>query len=949
MKQEHRIRLGNTESVNSLNTDNFVGVNINHTTKPYLFTSEMGVVDQYEVYEKERDRCKKYRLITTIRPYCTNILFNPVTEIVKYNGSENVKRVYDWKKEDLKAYREQLFGDYNPDRKHMIRNTEYSSEQYGYEYLVGYDIFNNHLLRNKSFKLVIPPTDPDKKVNNETIRTVFNTLRDVMRKYDGENVDKNYKTRLSVSEYSTEPVVKHLYDYDDIMDLSDAINTYLTEENGWFGFTNKTTVMAKKHAGQEKSDVSGEYLWVWEEQDFNHVINSKGSCDFIDMYPDRTLFSFNPKYNEFKRRPEYNWLTYITYPYRNWYEHRLVKDAGLNALYIESVVLTRGKNGEALLRFKTICKHNLKQGNLFALYYKKEGSAIYERLDEELMATSVGDNEEENLKYYFSTTNLDLLISLGLIDDFDLSTDGNSIDDINEELSKITFRFRRYLGDAESEYYIRIFKKVPNFKRYDGEIDLHDIVNRENFEKILDDNNIDGEFDREHYQLAFSSTIYNDKVSQITFIDSIDTSYLIDNRSRPVSELYMTIVKNNKGNETWYNDEKIGEYEFSHCFGKLDYGFEYFDTNIDNRVSRSMLSDIRTIHNVTDSHASVVLTDYLEFHKKNGGQYDFGFNNLIREPSEGDKWGDYLRDDEFIGDVVEFNINETKETVLCEGQCRFNTYLRENRPSPITVNGNKRSKFSFTYDSFMSDDDDRDGFNVEEITDDYAMRPEGYFYKMHYPFSVSVLGQSNQASHFDIRLISAKNVNIGNKLYTVFRTALPHRLDKDGSVLLCDDERDSTIVMPVSYVFDNLTFAIGDYEVYENGKNVVKLKTSTICDIINGKYAEKGVKFKVRRYNEKIPYYAEKVSGKNKYIWKDIERFGTTRETADEEYPFTNGYFYVNQQIDFFLKRQDPFGIVGLNYTGKINTSSSVEPNDVFGNITPENDYIYKPEDEVTC
>ena len=52
--------------------------------------------------------------------------------------------------------------------------------------------------------------------------------------------------------------------------------------------------------------------------------------------------------------------------------------------------------------------------------------------------------------------------------------------------------------------------------------------------------------------------------------------------------------------------------------------------------------------------------------------------------------------------------------------------------------------------------------------------------------------------------------------------------------------------------------------------------------------------------------------------------------------------FYVNKDINFFLKRQAPFGYNGLY-------SSKLSPNDVFGNVKKENIYEYKDETNIVC
>lgn len=127
--QKHRIRLGKTDSVSSVNRDNKVDVDLQQTTKPYVFMSLKDEVDQYEVFKSERDNCQQYRLITTINPYCSNILFNPMTEIVKDEGSNAVKVISEEAHADIDV--KLCYGKTNPYRIDMVRNTEYSRESIG--------------------------------------------------------------------------------------------------------------------------------------------------------------------------------------------------------------------------------------------------------------------------------------------------------------------------------------------------------------------------------------------------------------------------------------------------------------------------------------------------------------------------------------------------------------------------------------------------------------------------------------------------------------------------------------------------------------------------------------------------------------------------------------------------------------------------------------------------
>ena len=168
----HEIRTSATDSVKGLPSTHKVDVNLKQTTKAIPFPNVSSTLSQRSVYEEERQAGNKFRLILTVVPYCTNVLFNALTEIVKNEGSNETFVVTDQNKpKEIKD----AIGLNTPDRVHMISNTEYSSKEHGgYEYHPGYDFFDNHLLRNTSFKVVNP-------IHSETDRNVFNTLSDYMR------------------------------------------------------------------------------------------------------------------------------------------------------------------------------------------------------------------------------------------------------------------------------------------------------------------------------------------------------------------------------------------------------------------------------------------------------------------------------------------------------------------------------------------------------------------------------------------------------------------------------------------------------------------------------------------------------------------------------------------------------------------------------------------------
>lgn len=873
---QFKIRLNKTNSVNSVNKDNMVDVEFQQTTNPYMFTTDIkDTIDQYEVFEAERANCTNYRLITTIKPFCSNVLFNPITEIVYKEGSDDCIVADDISKTKIIKGVDKIYGEKNPDRAQMIRDTEYSRKEINFEYHPGTDIFNNHILRNTSFKIVNPPNTIDNKSPE-----LFNTISDLLRRYDTKLI--KYKKRSSINDISNEDD-KHLYDADDILSMQngDAINNNLMEENGWFGFVNKSSVIAKKNENKK-----------WVDEGFNKVINNRESCEFIDMYPDRTLFSFNPKYNPYRHRPEYNWDLFLTYPYENDYDNVLIS----GGLLVKSIELAFNSVGRRIVLFSTYTKHNLSIGTAFNLY-------IGENKVENILVNSLGNVKKEDEEHYFYTTQTDIISDiLGKKTEIDEDTDN---DVINKQIKDTgdTFRLKHIVNGYESEYYIRKFKKLPNLNKIvnkEDELTLDKSYCVKEFEEWIKDKPND--FDKEQYQLAFSSTIYNDNNTQVTWTDGINIDNILDNRGRPLTEIYLTIMKRNKGYREWYTDRDVTNQniEYSHCFGNVSWGFDLLSAKSEEEINlQESLQDVKLIHNVVDI--------------------------------------DIVNDDEFNGDIVEYNVTTCNETVLEDCYFRFNTYLREN---PVDY-------YTYQYDEITSDDYDKKGFikETKQLTNDdvikFWLHTEGYYYKAHYRILLKEFGEIHQESHFDLNIknVAIRRNDMDNSTYVIIQTKLPHHLAANDKIMLCNDNTDEMVDIRVKSVINSNTFTFASIND--------ELDARTVCDILNGKYDKDNITYSLKRYNSNIPFYAEKVDNTNRYLWRNVNNVGNKDNTVLPEYRFANGYFYIDQDINFFLKRQDPFNEFGLWYNGE--DEDNILPNDIIGNILKESNYEYKEETEATC
>ena len=150
-----QILLGEKLNKKSVNVNTSLNINVSGNKKILPETAIDGVVNAYDLYEEERELSNKFRLIFDINPYCTNVLFNPVTEVVKDEGSEDVVCLNFTEKrasEITGIYGKPsafLYSEYE-----AVRDTQLSNERCGYTYHCGLDIFNNHILRGDTYKTI---------------------------------------------------------------------------------------------------------------------------------------------------------------------------------------------------------------------------------------------------------------------------------------------------------------------------------------------------------------------------------------------------------------------------------------------------------------------------------------------------------------------------------------------------------------------------------------------------------------------------------------------------------------------------------------------------------------------------------------------------------------------------------------------------------------------------
>lgn len=333
---------------------------------------------------------------------------------------------------------------------------------------------------------------------------------------------------------------------------------------------------------------------------FDPVIANARLCLFYDMEPKRERFSFIPDTTNITNQQVKNWELTITYPYDSDKTHQMI-NGGLMIVDKQRVSV----GGRPMTALSVPVFHNLANGGVIRLKNTN--------LDGDYQVIRVGLDDGKFKDYYFCI-------------DVDFNT---LVLNSNSRMTKI-------YNDVPSEYYFRKFKKI----------------------KTKSSNVIETD-DYEVFKLAFSETIFSDEVTEFLFNEDITISELTDNLGRPLSELYLTIIKTDSNN----------------IFTNVSSGIEapilpVFNTGNVNTYLKN-IPVIQKIHNVS-SFASQTFTP---------------LESAIK-----------ITDNDYYGDVVEYNTTTVKEVVLSDVQYRFNTVNRETTSAPLVP----------------------------------GPRPEGYYYKAHH-------------------------------------------------------------------------------------------------------------------------------------------------------------------------------------------------------------------------
>lgn len=830
----------------SNNKESVINVTLSNKTRQLPNNDISSIFSLYEQYNKERDNCDKIRLIVNINPICSNVLFNNKTEIVIKEGSKDVKCLLgndknDWDKNEVAS---SASNSTNPiTQLQAIRDTEYSHKDLGnFIYHCGLDIFNNHILRNDGFVHV--NKNQSESVENEH----YNTISDLLRYEDGKQVKQNFNPIDNTIRSDV-----HLYQYDKILSFKRAFQERCKEKDGWWGFINSGNInMANRNDGIHINQI---------------MVNNK-PCEFIDLYPDRSLFSFNPKFNKYRRRIEKNWNYCITYPFSKSLDE-ISGICGDNKYYslIANCFITTNSNGISVVQCESYFKHNLKEGDSISLFYKGENG--YVKLRKEIRVATIGDNSGENKEKIFTIRYNDIASIYTYFEE-----NGNHLN------------FKKCVNGADCSYYTRIFKKI-------------------------------GELKSDINKVAFGKNIYGDDISQIIFLDDIDLNNLYDNKGRKVSEVYLTIVKNNAGNKEWYNGSANTEtVEFSHCFGEITSGFDFSgikDEPDDYNIHKmhNVYADSTTIEKYAAVRNTIAVLGDSVGEIDNDGKVT---SKVIKTLES----GIIINKETFLGDIVEFNPVSYTETVISNVYHRFNTYQREkfdtrfrdifqdvivaddydaaigtsvktSDDEPVRINEFTVKTYYINDMKYFNNDYDNNDTNTETLI--YGnICPEGYFYNPHIRIKISE--EDELVDESEAKLINTTNLNISGN--TISLTAPTNFGFYKGDNIAFYNKNTGDVIWSEIIQSNNthLVLRLDDNKINENNKINYELYWSP----------------------DNVPTYATLMRNKRKFTWRKLlPQSQLNSKHSLFETPFSNGRLYIEKNVNFFLRRQDPTGKYGLS------------------------------------
>lgn len=540
--------------------------------------------------------------------------------------------------------------------------------------------------------------------------------------------------------------------------------------------------------------------------------NESSLCEF---------FPFDPGYerlNMLDSDGKPNYMLKITYPHQKeditLIQGGLSLSAGIPVL--EKIPISQ--NGSEYVAFKTPINHGLEKNDKIKLYGFNDLSGNLALSSREFLVYKLGDQNENNKEHIF-------VIEI-------------NPQDIGVVLGNSTIK--RIVGDTPSSYYARKFKTLSNsYSDYDI------------------------------YPAAFGVNYYEDSLAAFNFITDIDIEGKVDNLGRPLSEVYLTIVKNdndtdptNKNAQYWIQQQSS------------------LPANIRDRFWTPIKGGFKTEKNSN-----------LNYNIRGIGDPDYSnslyFNNIDES------------DTEFMGDIVEYNESELLERTLENVYHRINTIYREHLYEissalfPInsvtgTFRGGQGISIEFTASQNLKVSDFPSISSVVSLC--FINR------NTNLPECIDVILTQVDGVNPTVRYI---NINPGNNnLNSVLQ---------DGDFMAV-----SFNGCPCSENTNPLKSKYEGYIYKPHSKIQIREFSSVITPLVDlqSVFDQYGITSPSEQQKIKedydIPSYALEVTP-NVYKWRPLLDIGEVDAVGNSvDYPFESGAHYIHLYNTFYLHRQDP-------------------------------------------
>jgi len=381
--------------------------------------------------------------------------------------------------------------------------------------------------------------------------------------------------------------------------------------------------------GYFDNDVETAQEYVRDANNYND--NKSSLCELIHFSPGPNRLKFDDSDGQ------QNYMLKITYPYEtqdivlvNNTSGVSLKD-GINIIGVEERVM----NERSYSSFRCVINHGLKKGDIVTLYKCGDLS------QQQFMVVELGDQTNNQRERYFV---LDI-----------------SLTDSEANINTQTTTFKRTKDEVPSEYYVRKYKSITTGIR-----------------------------DYDLFPASFAESYFGDEEVAYNFTTDIDVSDLRDNLGRPLSELFLTIVKVDTDTSNDFKDQ----YWKDLTNKSIDDGKIQYDSLKDRfwtHIQGGFLTE-----NDTSVNYNVRAISADGYEQTHFGSVDNGIDE---------------NDEDFIGDISEYNSIELSERILEPIYHRINTIYREYR---------------------------KDIVNLSATTGDYEVDDlrEGYIYRPHYRIKI---------------------------------------------------------------------------------------------------------------------------------------------------------------------------------------------------------------------